>query len=202
MTVDGLLAILLNVAIPSLLALAGGILAIRAFREAKSPERWAWIGVFFGLALVAIVLAFVQQVRFTSQQKEMDAKEASAELRSTNDNKYMQGQLDSINKVLTTVVSKPGDSGLIKDLLKSLASQASDASRSGNMISISLTPPRYIRPEVGWYYTWKHDFDTLTPIVSCFDSSGEQKVLGVKVMDRNTVVLGLPGIPVKCTLRK
>lgn len=129
MTPDALIAILLNVFIPSLLTLAGGILAIRSFRDVRSIERWVWISVFVFLFLVAVVLGFVQQVMLTSQQKKSDDKAAASELRSNGEIRYMQGQLDSINKVLTTTVSKSGDSGLAKDLLKALASQASDAAK-------------------------------------------------------------------------
>jgi zinc transporter ZupT len=91
MNVDALLAILLNVAIPSLLAVAGGALAIRALTDSKRWERPIWISVFIGLAAGAVVLAFVQQVRLTAQQKQSDDKSAANELRMSNDNKYMQG---------------------------------------------------------------------------------------------------------------
>lgn len=202
MTLDALLAILLNVAIPSLMAVAGGILAIRTYRDAKGPERWAWVSVFVFLFIVAVVLGFVQQVRLTSQQKDSDEKTAAAELRSSGEIKFMQGQLDSINKVLTAVVSRPGDAGLAKDLLKALASQASEASKSGNMVSVLLTPPKEGRPDLGWSYTWTHGLNTLTPVVSCVDSNGEQRAVGLKITDSNTAVLTLPRIAVNCTLRK
>ena len=124
MTTDALLAISLNVVIPSLLAVAGGVLAIRAFRDAKSTERWAWLGVFVFLFLVAVVLAFAQQVLFTEEQKRSDDKAAQIEARRSDEAKYTQGQLsftqgqlESINKVLSTVVSRSGESGLTKGML-------------------------------------------------------------------------------------
>lgn len=201
MTTDALLALLLNIVIPTLLAVAGGILAIRTFKDAKSTERWAWIGVFLFLFLVAVILGFIQQVRQTSEQKEADEKANAAELRNEGNIKYMQGQLDSINKVLTTVVSQGGDSGLGKALLKALAAQASAAS-SHKSISISLDPPSEGRRDTGWLYTWKHGLDTFTPLVSCFDSNGQEIITGAKVVDQNTVILTLPKRKVNCTARK
>lgn len=201
MTTDALLALLLNIIIPSLLAVAGGVLAIRTFRDAKSAERWAWIGVFLFLFVIAVVLGFIQQIRQTSQQEEVDEKTAAAELRNEGNVKYMQGQLDSINKVLTTVVSQGGDSGLAKTLLKALAAQASAAS-SHKSISISLEPPSEGRRDTGWLYTWKHGLDTFTPLVSCVDSSGHEIITGAKVVDQNTVILNLPKIKVNCKVQK
>jgi hypothetical protein len=133
-TTDALLALSLNIVIPSLLAVAGAALAIRAFKDANSRERWTWIAVFAVLFVLAVGLGLVQQVRLTAQQRASDEKNAASELRLSNENKYTQGQLDSINKVLTTVatamVSNGGSSpALLKELLKALASQAGDASK-------------------------------------------------------------------------
>jgi hypothetical protein len=131
MSWDGLLALLLNIVIPLFMAVAGGILAIRAWKEAKLPERITWITVFLGLFLLAVILGFIQQVRATNQQDAADKKAAATELRMTSDTKYTQGQLDSINKVLTAVISKSGDAGLTKGVLEALlqASQKANSSQ-------------------------------------------------------------------------
>lgn len=131
MTVDSLLAILLAVVIPFALAVAGGILAIKALPpEAQVRRNW-WISLFVALTLIGIVLAFAQQVLLTKEQKEADEKGNAREVRMISDTKFTQGQLDSINKVLTAVISKSGDSGLVKEVLKALAGQAAQAGNSG-----------------------------------------------------------------------
>ena len=108
MTADAILAIVLNVAIPSILAILGGILAVRSLPVgAVKYERWLWVSAFLGLALIAIVLSFVQQVRTTTQQREADEKSARTVNDLRSDGKYTQGQLDSINKVLTAIVANP-----------------------------------------------------------------------------------------------
>jgi hypothetical protein len=77
-------------------------------------ERWCWIASFVGIALVGIVLAFVQQVVLTTEQAEAEKAATTAQARLEADNRFTQGQLDSINKVLAIVVtSKGGDSELV-----------------------------------------------------------------------------------------
>ena len=105
MTTDALLAILLNVAIPSALALAGGILAAKALPDPKRTERALWASLFIGLALMAIVLAFIQQVRLTNQQQKADAVAAQRDGELRGENKYTQGQLDTLTKVLVSASS-------------------------------------------------------------------------------------------------
>lgn len=131
MTLDALLNILLAVVVPGLMALIGGVLAARALpREIgkKNPEMWYWISGFVFLFLVSIVLAFVREVRSTAQQRAADQKAAQAELRSTGDIKYMQGQLDSINKVLSTLSSNSNPQQAI-GILKSLIPHSGELAR-------------------------------------------------------------------------
>lgn len=127
MTLDALLSILLAVVVPGLMALIGGVLAARALPSEpgkKNPEMWYWVGGFVFLFLISLVLAFVQQVRNTAQQQAANQKATQAELRSTGEIKYMQGQLDSINKVLSTLSSNSNPQQTI-GILKSLMLQPS-----------------------------------------------------------------------------
>jgi hypothetical protein len=106
MTTDAFLNILLTVLLPGLMALFGGILAARSLPSEpgkRNPEKWGWIAIFMFLFLVSVVLAFVQQVRATHAQQVSDDKAHQLEVKNTGDVKYMQGQLDSINKVLGTL---------------------------------------------------------------------------------------------------
>ena len=121
MNVDSLLAFLLTIAIPFLLAAAGGALATRTLpTETKKGELIGWISAFAGLLVVGVILGVWQQVRITSQQKiDHDLAEADR-LRSEGNNKYTQGQLDSINKTLASVINSSGSQGLTGDLLKGL----------------------------------------------------------------------------------
>jgi len=107
-TLDALLNILLAVVVPGLMALIGGALAARALPTEpgkKNSEMWYWICGFVFLFLVSVVLAFVQQVRSSTQQQLAEEKTAQAELKSTGDIKYMQGQLDTTNKILGIVAA-------------------------------------------------------------------------------------------------
>ncbi len=138
MTVDALLAILLNVAIPSALALAGGILAANALSEEKGVQRAWWSALFIGLALMAIVLAFIQQVRFTTQQQKSDYISQQRDSELKGENKYTQGQLDTLTKVLTSMNSSlTGDSGY-KTMVSALLSAARSNSTSR---PIGVEPP-------------------------------------------------------------
>ena len=132
MTVDALLAIALGVALPFAMAIAAGILAVKALPPEQQVSRNAWIALFVLLTVAGIVLAFAQQVLLTKEQKEADDKASARELRMVGDTKFTQGQLDSINKVLTAVISgseksKSGDVGLVKELLKALQAQTGNA---------------------------------------------------------------------------
>jgi hypothetical protein len=125
MTTDALLVILLNVAIPSVLAILGGILAARSLpAERIRYERWLWTSGFLGLALLAVVLAVIQQVRLTTYRVETDRKANETEGRLRADSKFTQGQLDTMTKVLTTLAStttKPQDGNMTAAMLKALA---------------------------------------------------------------------------------
>jgi hypothetical protein len=57
------------------------------------------------LAVLAVVLAFIQQVRITQQNQKSEQTANEREQRLVGEGKYTQGQLDSINKVLTAVVT-------------------------------------------------------------------------------------------------
>lgn len=121
MTVDALLNILLSVGVPGLMALVGGILAARALPSKdnkRNPELYIWASGFLSLFIVSLILAFIQQVRITTQQS-VSVKEAhEKELNSEGNIKYMQGELDSIGKVLT--VSGQGDPATVASILKSI----------------------------------------------------------------------------------
>lgn len=125
MTTNGILSILLNAAIPSILAILGGILAVRALPAEKfHHERWFWISAFIGLALVAVALTSVQQVILTTQQSEAERRSNEKENSLRLDNRYTQGQLDTMTKVLTSLASKTESGGITKDVLGALAMAA------------------------------------------------------------------------------
>jgi hypothetical protein len=124
MTVDGLLNILLGVAIPFFLAVAGGYLAVK---DAKGPEKWRWVSLFVALLIGGIGLSLYQQIRLTNEQKEADQKTREANERAqANQNrleggsKYTQGQLDSIHSVLRELVAGGGNA-TNKNLVQALA---------------------------------------------------------------------------------
>jgi len=106
------------------MALIGGILAVKALPSEpgkRSLKKVYWISGFLFLFVISVILAFVQQVRSTSQQLAAEQKAEQAELKSSGEIKYMQGQLDSINKVLSTVSanSNPQQTiGLLKGLIQ------------------------------------------------------------------------------------
>jgi len=135
MTPDALLAILLNVCIPCLLAVCGGVLAVRALPVSKARERFVWIAVFVGIAVLGIVLAFFQQVRITMQQQMEDRRTAARELQTQSASTYTQGQLDSINKILSVFVANSsgsplGDRKVLEALLSASASAKEHAQSS------------------------------------------------------------------------
>lgn len=130
MTVDALLALLLSVAIPTLLALGGGLLAVIALGKDKTGRKTFWITYFIVLTLVAIGLAFVQQVRLTEGQKIVAKEDNAKQLRIESEQRYTQGQLDSINRVLTSVVSSPNLPSTYASTLSGLLSATKQASNS------------------------------------------------------------------------
>ncbi len=95
-------------------------MAIKALPNAKFLERSLWICFFAGLLLFGVVLAFVQQVRFTSLQTAADVVAHNKELQLDGANRYTQGQLDSINKVLTALVSSGGGTPDYKNTIEAL----------------------------------------------------------------------------------
>jgi hypothetical protein len=102
------LNILLAVVVHGLMAVIGGILAAKALPTEpgkKNRETWYWISGFVFRFLVSVGLAFVQQIRSTKQQITTDEKATQAELKSNGEIKYMQGQLDTMNRVLGTVAA-------------------------------------------------------------------------------------------------
>ncbi len=133
MTWDAILAILLNVAIPVTLAILGGALAIRSLKEAKSTERSIWLAIFIGLGVAAIVLAFAQQILITRKETQANLRARQTELRMSNDNKYMQGQLESIRQVLTAALAsgQPG-SKFTSDVLRAIAGVTQNTAQLSN----------------------------------------------------------------------
>jgi hypothetical protein len=130
-TTGALLSVLLSVAIPFVLAVMGGILAVRSLPAEKFRyERWWWVASFICIALLGIVLAFVQQLILTKEQKETEQKASEAEFRLRSEGRYTQGQLDTMTKVLTALASKPTDPSISKSLIQALAmsTQTSTAS--------------------------------------------------------------------------
>jgi hypothetical protein len=127
MALDALLNILIAVVVPGLMAVIGGILAAKALPTEpgkKNREMWYWISGFVVLFLVSVLLAFVQQIRSTTQQLAAEQKAAQAELKSGGDIKYMQGQLDTMNRVLATVAAN-SDPKTMARLLRGVATDKS-----------------------------------------------------------------------------
>jgi hypothetical protein len=96
-TTDAVLNIALSVVVPGLMALVGGILAARSLPSEpgkRNLEIWLWSGGFFALFLVSIILAFIQQVRSTTQDRVKEAIASQEKLSSHGEIKFMQGQLD------------------------------------------------------------------------------------------------------------
>jgi hypothetical protein len=144
MTVDGLLAIVLTAAIPFVLAVLGGILAIKALPDAESyTRRRRWFIAFILLGVLGIGFAVWQQVRVTAQQKYADdearAKQKREEeiaretqSRLEGDKKYTQGQLDSINKVLNGLVQSPKGNENYREIIAAVLAATSSAASKSN----------------------------------------------------------------------
>jgi hypothetical protein len=132
MTVDALLAIIVGVAIPFLLAVGGGVLAVRALPNAKSIERWIWICSFIILLLIGVGFAFVQQIRFTTQQADAARDVQLREKALDGQNKYTQGELDSIHTVLSDVVRANAGGGNPKEFIQALVAATASAANKAN----------------------------------------------------------------------
>src|ERR1700733_65364 len=121
MTTSAILSIVISVGIPFVLAVLGGILAVRSLPvENFRYERWWWIGTFVGLCLLGIILAVIQQVKLTGDQQLADNKASASESQLRSDMRYTQGQLDTMTKVLSAVAFKSNETGSNKDLLQEL----------------------------------------------------------------------------------
>jgi hypothetical protein len=141
MTADSLINFFLTVAIPILLAVAGGVLAIRTLpAETNHRERFGWIAVFFFLGIVGLVLGFIQQVRTTAQEKTLATANHERDVRQEGEVRYTQGELDSINKVLGQVVlaGTSGTQNIAKTLLEGAVAASSRTSQVAGTI-----PNRY-----------------------------------------------------------
>jgi len=128
-TTDALLNVALAVILPLLMAVGGGILAARALPpEDKKREMWIWILGFLFFFVLSIPLAFWQQVRSTNQQGAVEKAAASERLEARGEIKYLQGQIDTTNKILGTLVSNsdPKQIALIwKSLIQAALGQSS-----------------------------------------------------------------------------
>lgn len=161
MTIDALLNILLAVVVPLLMAALGGILAAKTLPSEVgklNPEKWLWIASFIFIFLVSVVLGFVQQVRSTAQEKQTETKAHEKELRDSGEIKYMQGQLDSIGKIMSNLSSGSDPkqtAAILKGILPILAATAPDVSlqvlyQNGNLEGKTISIPfRTIRTGPG-----------------------------------------------------
>jgi len=120
MTTDGLLAILLNVLLPAITAILGGVLAVRSLGKLKPVEKWLWVSGFVFCGLLGVVIGVVQQIRFSTQQRIAEAEAANSRLQASNEVKYTQGELDAI-KGLLQVFAQNTDPAKQALLVRSLA---------------------------------------------------------------------------------
>ena len=138
MTTDGLIGILLAVVIPGVMAVLGGVLGARSLPgepEKRRKKIVLWSVIFGALFIFSVLLAGYQQVRATSQQRETEQKAAQEKLLSEGEVKYTQGQLDSINKILASVVQQGGaESRSLEAALVKGALGASVISRPVNQV--------------------------------------------------------------------
>ena len=130
MTVDARLSVAITVAIPFFLAVAGGILAVRTLPDANLRERTIWIAVFVGLFFVGLVLSVIQQVRMTTQQTLAESAAHDKDVRIEGDAKYTQGQLESINKVISSLVLSNTSTQEVKDILRGIQSTTKNTSQA------------------------------------------------------------------------
>jgi hypothetical protein len=145
-----LLSIALAVFIPFLLAVAGGILAVRALpSETSLRERYRWIGGFVFLFVIGIVLSFWQQVRATNHDQVVSQAEKEKEIRAEGEIRYTQGQLDSIHKILADVVNSNAlnSPGAIRALFKG-ALQAARSTEGIQAPAIQGMPPKQLRSKI------------------------------------------------------
>jgi hypothetical protein len=138
-TLDAVLNIILAVVVPGAMALMGGILAARALQAEpgkKNPEMWYWISGFVFLFVLSIILVFVQQIRLTNKETAAEERAHQSELHSNGEIKYMQGQLETTNRVLGTLAtnSDPKQTALLfKALLSATSTPKKDAVSFGNL---------------------------------------------------------------------
>jgi hypothetical protein len=130
-------------------------LAVKALSNDKRVERARWITLFVWLAIAAIVLAFIQQVRLTTQQAIVDQKAAANELRASNDNRYIQGRLDSIVQVMVTFSQQGSPDKVITPFIRALegvlatmSAQAAKSSQVQNPQPPSTNQPPPLLPTI------------------------------------------------------
>ena len=126
MTTDAWLAFALGVAIPSILAILGGVLAVRSLATATKPERWLWIWSFTALGALGLVFRVVQQIRITAQQHEVEVAAALKAKEDSNQVNYFKGMLDVQTRLLG-VFAQNTDPKREAELLKAMAGSRSPA---------------------------------------------------------------------------
>lgn len=94
-------------------------MAIRAFNTNRR-EKWIWLGVFIVLGASAVFFGIAQQVRMSAAQTRTDQAAREREARLIESQRYTQGQLDSINKVLVAAINSGGGSEAFQTTLKAL----------------------------------------------------------------------------------
>jgi hypothetical protein len=140
-TLDAALNMFLAVIVPGAMAVMGGILAAKSLQTEPGKKNWAMWGWSFGFMFFfvsSVILAFVQQVRITSKETAAEEKTHQSELRSTGEIKYMEGQIDTMNRALGTLAanSDPKQNALLfKALLSASITPKRDTASLGNLAS-------------------------------------------------------------------
>ncbi len=128
MTTDAWLAFALGVAIPSILAIMGGILAVKSL--GKGQRLWIWTFAFITFGVLGLVLGVVQQIRITTQQHDAEVAAAEKARQDSNQVSYFRGQLEVLTRILQ-VFAQNSDPKRLAELMKAVpvprSSQANPA---------------------------------------------------------------------------
>lgn len=116
---DAILNVCLSVVLPGLMAIMGVVMSFRQSEDTpmSKKEQWWWIVAFLFVLSLNFPLAIWKETRTLKQQQAAEKKAEDAENRRISETQYMNGKLDTMAVVLSSISNRPSDfSGLARGL--------------------------------------------------------------------------------------
>jgi hypothetical protein len=152
-------------------------LIIKPYADPKKPKRhWFWLKIASCIAAVSVIAGVGTGAWLKARIQTAQTQKQNITTRSEN----------------ITLTSKTSANNTKSQRKSTVRQHATSA-------SISLTPESWSDKGV---YTWKHNLNTTTPALSCFEAHGLSMAMPFQVIDKDTITIPRTTVVVNCTLRK